>query len=474
MRLARLHVAGALTGLLGLAACQGDRAPTDPSSTSAPSFAVTAASPKRYIITTNGDKLPPNIERGLADAGGTVEATLPQIGVAIVRAKDASFATKAKAIAGVSDALADQRVKWVDPAAKFQEATNLSGPPTIGASGLGDGETFFAFQWAPRSISAPAAWDVANQRGAGVRVAIIDGGIYDKHIDIEPNLDKAHSKSFALDDDGNLTAYNEDVGTFWHGTHVAGIVAAPANGLGTIGIAPEATIIGVKALHNGSGDFGAVIQAIVYAATPIAEGGAGADVINMSLGAVFPRQGRELAQLAVVLSKATAYANKRGVTVLAATGNDAIDFDHSANLVSVPAMSSQVLAIAATGPVDFANGGTNFTRPASYSNYGQSLVSFAAPGGDDTLFPVGNWAFDMVLGPCRGSGASVGSYCFADGTSMATPAATGVVALIIGKYGRIGPTAIEARLRKTSDDLGKPGNDDFYGKGFVNAFRAVQ
>jgi lantibiotic leader peptide-processing serine protease len=460
--------------MLGLAACQGDRAPTDPSSVSAPNFAVAATGPKRYLITTKGDQLPPKLEQSLAAVGGTVVATVPQIGVAIVRASDPSFAVKAKAIAGVTDAMEDERVQWVDPAAKFQEAVGLTGQSKVGASGLGDGESFFAFQWAPQSISAPAAWDMAQQRGAGVRVAIIDGGIYDKHIDIAPNLDKAHSTSFALDADGNPTAYNEDVGTFWHGTHVAGIVAAPANGLGTIGIAPEATIIGVKALHNGSGSFGAVVQAIVYAATPVAEGGAGADVINMSLGAVFPRQGREATQLAVVLSKATAYANKRGVTVLVATGNDATDFDHTANLVSLPAMSSQVLAIAATGPVDFANGGTNFTRPASYSNYGQSLVSFAAPGGDDTLFPVGNWAFDMVLGPCRGSGPSVGAYCFADGTSMATPAAAGVVALIIGKYGRIGPTAIEARLRKTSDDLGKPGNDDFYGKGFVNAFRAVQ
>src|SRR5205814_8545787 len=103
--------------------------------------------------------------------------------------------------------------------------------------------------------------------------------------------------------------------TFWHGTHVAGIVAAPANNRGTVGIAPGATIIGVKVLHCGSGLFSWVIQGIYYAATPIAEGGAGADVINMSLGAAFDRQGRGAAALAVALGKATTDGDQRGVTV---------------------------------------------------------------------------------------------------------------------------------------------------------------
>jgi subtilisin family serine protease len=65
-------------------------------------------------------------------------------------------------------------------------------------------------------------------------------------------------------------------------------------------------------------------------------------------------------------------------------------------------------------------------------------------------------------------------YFFAAGTSMSTPAAAAVGALIIEKYGRIGPAGVERVLRQSADDLGKPGNDDFYGMGRVNAFRAVQ
>jgi subtilisin family serine protease len=81
------------------------------------------------------------------------------------------------------------------------------------------------------------------------------------------------------------------------------------------------------------------------------------------------------------------------------------------------------------------------------------------------------WVFDMVMAPCRGT--SNGNYCWAAGTSMASPAVAGVAALIIGRYGRMDPAQLEARLRQSADDLGKPGNDDFYGRGRVNAARAV-
>ena len=324
----------------------------------------------------------------------------------------------------------------------------------------------------------------AGYQGAGARVAIIDGGIRSTHIDIAPNLDAARSASFVPG-----FAYNTDVGTFWHGTHVAGIVAAPANNIGTVGVAPKATIIGVKALHNGSGAFSWIINAIYYAATPIARGGAGANVINMSLGAGFQRNDDGGVQLANALSKATTYAYQQGVTVIAAAGNSAVDFDHTNNLIFVPAQSTHVIAVAATGPFNFGGGATNFDRPASYTNYGQSAIALAGPGGDFVLpgsavctFPrnpsgVGAqfcWVLDMVMAPCRGRGASNSSYCWSAGTSMASPAVSGVAALIIGKNGPMQPSQVEAILRASADDLGKPGNDDYYGRGRVNALRAVQ
>jgi lantibiotic leader peptide-processing serine protease len=84
------------------------------------------------------------------------------------------------------------------------------------------------------------------------------------------------------------------------------------------------------------------------------------------------------------------------------------------------------------------------------------------------------WVFDLVFAPCRGGETSNGTYCFAAGTSMAAPAVSGVAALIIGRFGPLHPAHVEARLRASADDLGKPGNDDFYGRGRVNALRAVR
>ena len=141
-------------------------------------------------------------------------------------------------------------------------------------------ETFVNLQWNIKAVEAEDAW-AAGYTGQGVRVAVVDGGIYDAHLDLIGHVDTASSASFV-----SGQPFNSDTGTFWHATHVAGIIAAGDNGIGTIGIAPGATIIGVKVLHGGSGSFGAVISGILYAATPIEEGGAGADIINLSVGAL--------------------------------------------------------------------------------------------------------------------------------------------------------------------------------------------
>ena len=499
-----------IAGAIVAAACV-EHAPISPSSNTTtratnganPSASLQLATPtgnKSYVIDFVGTQLPTDLTAQVGAAGGTVTSTIDQIGVAVATSSDPSFVTRAGKIRGVASVTEDIEVQWVTPERVVEAGEVTDNGSLTETTAFGTAETFRAEQWVPTAISAPAAWDAGNF-GAGARIAIVDGGIRDTHIDIAPNLDVAHSRSFVAGQPFNFDQARDTLGvchlndTFWHATHVAGIAAAPGGpaapnfNRGIVGIAPQATIIGVKVLHCGSGSFGAVIAGIVYAATPIAEGGAGADVINMSLGAQFPRQGVGAAQLAVALGKATTYAYQHGVTVVAALGNAATDLDHTANVVFLPAMSPHVIAVSATGPLGFALGATNYDRPASYTNFGQSAVDFAAGGGDFQLpgnaicslprNPSGTitsfcWVFDLVLAPCRGSGTSNVSYCFAAGTSMATPVVSGVAALIIGKYGRIGPAAVEARLRASADDLGKPGNDDFYGQGRVNAFRATQ
>lgn len=440
-----------------------------------------------FLVLGAGNVLPATLAADVAGLGGTITSTTPEIGLAVVNLTRSDARAALGTVKGVSDVAADVVLQWQDPNQKVEmvelsdaQVADAEAGMTPSATGYGDLETFRVLQWAPDAISAPAAWN-AGYRGRGARVAILDGGIRHTHIDIAPGLDVAASRSFVPGQ-----AYNVDVGTFWHGTHVAGIVGARGNNLGTVGIAPEATLIGVKVLHNGSGAFSWVVNGIVYAATPTAAGGAGADILNMSLGAGYLRQGKDAAQLSNLLSRAVMYARQQGALVITAAGNSSIDLDHSANLVFFPGQAAGAVNVSALGPMGWAVPGAVFDldRPASYTNYGQSAITVAAPGGDFSLpgsdvcvkgrFAQRCWVLDMVMAPCRGNGASNGSYCWAAGTSMAAPAASGVAALIIGKYGKMPPAQLEAMLRASADDLGKPGNDDFYGRGRVNAARAVQ
>lgn len=459
--------------ILAIVACTESPvvAPSDaaPSGRAAPQLA--AATAHQYLLLMQGNALPADLAAQVTAAGGSVVSSYPALGLAIVSGDAPDLGAALGRIKGARSATPDQMVTWAPNPA--QDAPTLDAEAAVAPNNDG----FFSLQWAPTAVHAQGAWS-RGWDGSGVRVAVVDGGIWDTHRDLVGQIDIAASTSFVP---GH--AWNTDVGTFWHATHVAGIIAAADNTIGTVGIAPRATLIGVKVLDNGSGSFGAVIGGIVYAATPVAERGGGADIINLSLGATFDRQGKAAAELAVALGRATTYAYQRGVTVIAAAGNDGADLDHTNNLISLPAQSPHVIAVSATSPRDWGHGSTNLDVPTTYTNYGQSAISFAGPGGDFVVPPAGCptpigvincQALDGVLAPVRGSGASVTSYAWAAGTSMASPAVAAVAALTIQRFGHLPPAQIEAILRQSADDLGKPGNDDFYGAGRVNADRATQ
>lgn len=416
--------------------------------------------------------------RAVAEAGGTLTFSHPETGIGIVQSFVPDFEQRVLRTRAFTSVTEDQVFEWQKPIQTVE----------LEASAVNfQNESFINAQWNHLAVNAPGAW-AAGYTGAGVRVAILDGGIHATHIDLRDRVELATSRSFVPGFN-----FNQDTGTFWHGTHVAGIVAASANGAGTVGLAPESTIIGVKVLHSGSGAFGWIISGILYASTPLAEGGAGAHILNMSLGATFPRGGGNTGagRLISALNKAVNYAN-RNALVVSSAGNSALDLDHSGSVITVPAESGAGIAVSATGPMGYAvgwpNGATNFSRIASYTNYGTSVIHVAAPGGDAELpgnapcsipvVPAGSitvpcWVFDMVLSTSRGSGASITSYSWAAGTSMAAPAASAVAALIKQRFPNISIGELKNRLANSADDLGKPGVDPFYGRGFINAYRAV-
>lgn len=268
--------------------------------------------------------------------------------------------------------------------------------------------------------------------------------------------------------------------------------------MGTIGIAPEATIIGVKVLHNGRGPFSSIIQGIVYAARPISDGGAGAHIINMSLGATLDEKNKlfksAVRELRMAVDRATTYAHQQGVTVIASNGNGSTNFDLAYDLFKTPAQNAHVISVSATGPTSWVfRDATNFSDPSFYTDYGKSLTALAGPGGSSglrTVEGIGSlctkthgsftttrpcWLFDLVLSPVRGPGLSITSYGWAQGTSMSAPAVAGIAALIIHRNGgTMHPSQIRTRIEQSALDLGKPGHDEYYGAGYVNAWNAVK
>lgn len=475
-----------ILGVLAIAACAEPPVTPTPTLSGARRVASVVGEGRTYVLVAGGTSLPQDLVARVEAAGGTLTSAMDGVGVAVATSDDPDFAARAAAATGL-DVAEDMMVQFTDPNEQVIEAASveeLVAEPEEQSHAIGGHDRFRLAQWAPDAVNAPAAW-ATGALGAGARVAILDGGLFSGHPDLAANIDVARSRSFVPGQ-----PFNNDLGTFWHGTHVAGIVAAVSNtapgvNSGVVGIAPRATIIGVKVLHGGSGEFSWVTQGIVYAATPIAEGGAGAHIINLSLGAAINKGGKDVAHLLNSIKKAVNYAKQRGVTVIAAAGNNAIDLDHSGNLVFVPAMSGSSIAVSATGPIGWAVPGTPFDldRPASYTNFGQSAITLAGPGGDFVLpgsamcskptQPSGSimtfcWVFDMVISTSRTG------WTWAAGTSQAAPAVAGVAALVVGKYGPMSPSQLEGILRKSADDLGKPGNDDFYGRGRVNALKAVQ
>jgi subtilisin family serine protease len=368
-------------------------------------------------------------------------------------------------VSGAKYVMSNLTVQWVDPT-RVVEA-DFANPPFSG-----DDDFFFDLQWGHTAVKATDAWN-AGVRGQGVRVAVLDGGFDLDHPDLAPNINYALSMDFT----GEGLQYTL-ADTFSHGSHTAGTIGAADNAFGTIGVAPEAELVLVKVLGDaGSGSFADVISGIVHAAD------VNADIINMSLGATLTQNGgcddtgcwtaREAAELKVAMQRAVTYAHQSGTLVIASAGNDGRDGDKDKATLHLPSDLAHVVSISATAPqgwaLDPANAFLDF--PASYTNYGRSVIDFAAPGGDfvlpgeDVCFVGGIaqlcWVLDLVFSTGNGG------WYWSAGTSMAAPHAAGVAALILSEKGSLNPAQLEAFLRGYSADLGQPGNDPFYGAGRV-------
>jgi subtilisin family serine protease len=412
-----------------------------------------AAAPKDYVILarTQG-KGSTAIDGLIAAAGGTILAKLDSIGVIVASSANPAFLDIVSRDRRIGEAAEDVEVNWIpnETAVEADESALI-------AQGL-NSEPYWGYQWNIRQIHADLT-AAAGYMGSGVRVAVLDSGIWSGHPDIAPNIDLTLCKSFVPGEPG----IDPIVFGFNHGTHVAGIIAAPINDRGIQGVAPLARIVAVKVLGSatGSGAFSWIIQGIEYAVS------IQADVINMSLGATFDRinaGGGGAGPLIAALNRAIDHAMAAGTIVVSAAGNEGVNLN--SRLWSIPAQSGNGMAVSATGPYNQAN----FDMPASYTNYGQSVIDVAAPGGDY----ISGSVLDYIISPAGRTSGGIYQYYFAVGTSMAAPHVSGLAALIIGKFGHLKPAQIKALIEQTADDILKPGADPYSGKGRINAAAALQ
>ena len=206
----------------------------------------------------------------------------------------------------------------------------------------------------------------------------------------------------------------------------------------------------------------------------------------MSLGGSIQKSEPGASTLRSLIDRAVSYAYQRGALVITSAGNDGASADSPkisgtpADLIHLPSDSPQAISISATAPRGWAKDPNNtfLDNPATYTNYGRSVITLAAPGGNRVASVTGSCTvggltracnvFDLVF-----STGALNAYYWSAGTSMATPHVSGVAALIVSKYGKMHPARLRAYLNSGADDLGTPGHDPFYGNGRVNALKSV-
>jgi subtilisin family serine protease len=411
----------------------------------APAVATsTTSTAQKYVVVYERGASPAAARSAIKAAGGTITAERTEIGVAFVTSKNAEFGTRVSASNAIKGA-ARNRIVAASPNAgvikneaiekEGRDGSGTSSPPSHSESSTSSSleEPLADRQWDMEMIDATPTGSYAVQPGnKGVLVGVIDTGVDGNHPDIKPNFSFGLSRNFTVDDplvdgacaddpDGscNDPAWVDENG---HGTHVASTIGSPINNLGIAGVAPNVTLVNVRAGQDSGYFFlEPSINALMYA------GDTGIDVVNMSYyidpwlyncGPANPAlwhsdpddpnsplvpvdsPAEQIEQQTIIdaTNLALDYAHGKGVTLIGAAGNSHINlgddpkFDATSpdyppdteetrysrdRMVSnacldMPTEGNNVLSISSVGPSG---------RKADYSNFGMEQITVATPGG---------------------------------------------------------------------------------------------
>ena len=342
------------------------------------------------------ETLPPDTTAGVADAEV----------LALVR-HVLDFAARRSGAGGSADELTDAAV------------SELLAARGVGGAGGTAAAARDAVTCGLRLIRAPQAWRVAT--GRAVKVAVLDTGIAPRH----PDLRVQGGASFVP----GVQSWHDD---HYHGTHVAGTIAASSNDLGVVGVAPDALLYAVKVLDaNGRAHTSWVLNGLAWCRRR------GMDIANLSLGSRVDTH--DPGTYSQAYERAAKSLRDDGILAVAAAGNDGSYVGNPARCPSFMAVSS----------IDCRR------RRSSFSNFGPQVEVCAPGSGVRSTYP-----------PTR--------YRTLSGTSMATPHVAGVAALVKERHPAMSGDAIRVHLWRTALDLGSPGRDWHFGFGQVNARRAVR
>lgn len=470
-----------------------------------PSVTAGSASSLAYVVNTRGTdaRTISSVAKAISAADGSIVETYAKIGVFVVHSSNPDFGKQMRAVKGVATAGAT-RTAPLSAAGTTEEGAvqklSKADAKSVAAQATSAQEPLEADQWDLRAMGADKAAKI-NPGSRNVTVGVIDTGVDDTHPDLAPNFSASQSANCvggkADTSPGAWRPANPD---HYHGTHVAGEIAAARNGIGVAGVAPGVKVAGIKVADPVSELFypESVVCAFVFAADH------GVEVTNNSyyVDPWLYNCMDDPDQRAIVdaVNRAQLYAQKKGTLNLASAGNSNHDLDSDAivddsspddstpvnrtidphTCFDIPTQLPGVVTVSATG--------VNKAK-SYYSTYGNGVIDIAAPGGDKYQIPADTPSKNgRILSTMPGN-----QYGWLQGTSMASPHAAGVAALLKSTHPKATPAQLQSLMKAQADKEACPtaydGDGDgtvdavcegserrngFYGYGIVDALKAVK